>query len=150
MTIVFICYMSIYRHVRKAAAALQKVQRGDVNKNASGKDKMTNILPVKKEDIQLAITLFATFCIFMVLWSPYMFTTAVDYANAWPKELYVVAVAMGHANSLFNCFTYGVCNSNFRKGYYAFLLFILRRDANDAYKEKTSLQKCSTIATIDK
>ena len=79
-----------------------------------------------------------------------MITTAVDTENVGPKELYLVAVAMGHANSVFNCFTYGVCNLNFRKGYYAFLLSICRRKTNDAYKDKTSVQKCYTINTVDK
>ena len=146
VTIVFVCYLSIYRYVRKASAALNKVYRDDVNKNTTGKDKTANILPVKKDDMQLAITLFATFVIFMVLWSPYMITTMVDSKNAWPKELYVISVAMGHGNSMFNCFTYGVFNSNFRQGYYAFLLRILGRKANKAYSSTSGIHKLSTGA----
>ena len=146
----FICYLSIYRYVRKAAVALQKVYRDDINKNTPGKDKIANLLPVKKEDKQLAITLFATFVIFMILWLPYMITTAVDYKNLWPKELYVIAVAMGHSNSMFNCFTYGVFNTNFRRGYYAFLLRIFRREASEAPNNNGVAQKFSTVATLDK
>ena len=147
VVIVFICYLAIYRHVRKASAALQKAYHDDINKNTTGKDRIPSLLPVKKEDMQLAITLFATFVIFMILWSPYMITTAVDSENQWPKELYVIAVAMGHANSLFNCFTYGVCNSNFRRGYYAFLLRIMRRREGMAYNNTSVIQK-STVATL--
>ena len=147
VVIIFLCYLSIYRYVRKAAVTLQKYYRDDMNKNTTGKDKIANLLPVKKEDMQLAITLFATFVIFMILWSPFAITTAVDSKNHWPKELYVIAVVMGHGNSVFNCFTYGVFNSNFRRGYYAFLLRIFRRKAAGAHYNTSVIQK-STVATL--
>ena len=149
--IVFVCYLSIYLRVRKAHTTLQKVYQKDMNGRPTGNHRKANILPVKKEDMQLAITLFATFVIFMVSWSPYMFIVAVDTKNLWPKKLYVISVAMGHANSMFNCFTYGVCNPNFRRGYYVFLLRFFRRKANDTLNSSSVVHKeKSTVATIGK
>ena len=78
-----------------------------------------------------------------------MITTAVDSKNQWPKEVYVIAVAMGHGNSVFNCFTYGVLNSNFRRGYYAFLLRIFGRKATGTDYNTSIIQKVSTVATLD-
>ena len=81
-----------------------------------------------------------------------MVTVAVDMAYLWPKEVYVISVAMGHANSMFNCFTYGVCNPNFRRGYYVFLLRLFRRKANARYADNPSAvpKENSTVATLAK
>ena len=127
LVIVLGCYLSIYRQVRKSHAALHQAHRG----NVSNKPSTTNILPVKKEDMQLAITLFATFVIFMILWSPYMGMVAVDRAGLASKELHVIFIAMGHTNSMLNVFTYGVCNNNFRQGYKVFLNWLFCRQRNN-------------------
>ena len=146
LVVVFICYFAIYQYVRKVHTSLQQVMTGNHRK--------ANILPVKKEDMQLAITLFATFVIFMVLWTPYMVTAAVDMAYLWPKDLYVITLAMGHANSVFNCFTYGVCNPNFRRGYYVFLQRLFRRNVNNmsSYTDNSreARKDNSTIPTVSK
>ena len=120
MVIVFLCYIAIYRYVNNTHAALQKFEEVGEKVSRLG-SKIFNILPVKKEDMQLAITLFLTFVTFMVMWLPYMTAVAVDLQNSWPKQVYVITVTMGHSNSFLNSVIYGVSNPMFRQGYSVFL-----------------------------
>ena len=143
--IVLGCYLSIYRQVRRSHAALHQAHRG----NVSNKPSTTNILPVKKEDMQLAVTLFATFVIFMILWSPYMVLVAADSAGLAPKEMHVIFLSMGHTNSLLNVFTYGVCNNNFRQGYKVFLNWLFcRQRNNDANGGRKEISTVATLSTL--
>ena len=78
-----------------------------------------------------------------------MVLVAVDSEGTAAKELYVIFLMMGHTNSLFNAFTYGVCNSNFRRGYKVFLyrLFCRQRNNNSdgARKDFSSVATLSTL-----
>ena len=119
IAIVLLCYVAIYRFVNNKHAALQKYNKEKDQASATGNK--INILPVKTEDVQLAITLFLTFMSFLIMWLPYMIAVSVDYKNRWPKLFYVVTVTMGHSNSFLNSIIYGVSNSTFRQGYSVFL-----------------------------
>ena len=115
-----ICYICIYRYVNSAHAALQRFYKERERALANG-NKTFNILPVKREDMQLAVTLFFTFISFLIMWLPYWTAVAVDHENSWPKQVYVITVTMGHSNSFLNSIVYGVSNPNFRQGYLVFL-----------------------------
>lgn len=119
---VFACYVTIYRYVNKTHTTLRRFSSRD-KKGTSTSERAgnRNILPAKREDVQLAVTLFLTFITFLIMWSPYMTAVAVDFENTWPKQLYVVAISMGHSNSLLNSIIYGVSNPVFRQGYAVFL-----------------------------
>ena len=120
MIMVFISYTAVYRHVNNSHAALQKFYK-ERGKTSSTDHKIFNILPVKKEDMQLAVTLFLTFIAFLVMWMPYTTVVAIDYKTKWPKQVYVITVVMGHSNSFLNSIIYGVSNPTFRQGYSLFL-----------------------------
>ena len=118
--LVFFCYFAVYRFVNNAHAALQKFYKEKEHVGKPG-NKIINILPVKKEDMQLAVTLFLTFLTFLVMWLPYMTAVAIDHEYSWPKQVYVITVTMGHSNSFLNSIIYGVSNPLFRRGYSVFL-----------------------------
>lgn len=130
----FVCYVAIYRFVNNSHTALQRFYSEDKEQTCSTGGKILNIH--RKEDLQLAITLFLTFITYLVMWSPYMTAAVVDFENSWPKHVYVIAIAMGHSNSFLNSIIYGVSNPIFRQGYSVFLHKIL------CCKTKPELAKC--------
>ena len=120
MVLVFACYTAIYKKVNNSRETLRKFYKREGRASKTG-NKIINILPVKKEDMQLAVTLFLTFVAFLIMWMPYTIVMAVDFENRWPKQVYVITVVMGHSNSFLNSVIYGVSNPTFRHGYSVFL-----------------------------
>ena len=109
--IVLTSYLCIFLYVRHSRATLEKV---------SGRKHSIIKKSARNEDLQLAFTLFLTFLVFVVCWSPYMVGLLFDYKDEWPKELYAFGTFLGHSNSCLNSIIYAMCNKRFRQGYTLF------------------------------
>lgn len=123
MIIVMASYLTLFLYVRKSSTNLERIGGRRYSKvNGSMQRANDNTRgQVKKEDLQLAFTLFLTFIVFVICWGPYMIAITVDHKDEWPKEVYVVGTLLGHSNSCLNSIIYAMCNKRFRQGYYVFV-----------------------------
>lgn len=127
IVIVLTSYLCVFMYVRHSRATLEKVS-GRKHSIVKGKlidNRENRKANARKEDLQLAFTLFLTFLAFLICWSPYMIGMIFDHKDEWPKELYVFGTLLGHSNSCLNSVIYAMCNQRFRQGYYIFFHKIL-------------------------
>ena len=127
IVIVLASYMGVFIYVRQSRATLEQVngRRHSIKKGNLVDNRTSAKSAARKEDLQLAFTLFLTFLAFVVCWSPYMIAMIFDFKDVWPKEVYVFGTLLGHSNSCLNSVIYAMCNKRFRQGYYVFFHKIL-------------------------
>ena len=124
MLTVFAAYLTICLYVRHSRNVLQRVagsQNVRIKGNLTQSKNYDRKSSVKKDDLQMAFTLFLTFLVFVICWSPYFIAVVVDHGDTWPKEVYVVGTLMGHSNSCLNMIIYAMSNKRFRQGYCVFI-----------------------------
>ena len=127
IVIVLTSYCAVFLFVRHSRATLEKVhgRKHSIIKGKLIDNRDSAKANARKEDLQLAFTLFLTFLAFLICWSPYMTGMIFDRKDEWPKELYVFGTLLGHSNSCLNSVIYAMCNKRFRQGYHIFFHKIL-------------------------
>ena len=111
MVMISVCYVMIYRHVRRSELQVRDTQA--IAGLMSKKERM--------HSVRLARTLFVIFVTFATFWLPYALLVAIDVNDTFPLEVHAIAVFVAHTNSCINWFLYGATNRQFRKGYMQFL-----------------------------
>ena len=69
-----------------------------------------------KKSLRLAKGLFASFMIYTLCWMPYGLIVLIDFADRFPRSVFMFSMALGHLNSSLNPIIYFYFNSTFRRG----------------------------------
>ena len=101
------CYIRIYSYV---SAHKRKVQQ---NTEFNGSIKSAH----RKQNIQLAKTLFIIYAVFMTCWVPYAILIVVDSEDTFPHQIHVFSTVFAHLHPSLNWLIYYLTNKRFADAY---------------------------------
>ena len=105
VTVILVCYVSIFLQVLRSRKAVQ-------NHGSTG-----GAEAVTPQEIKLVKALFTIFIVFIICWIPFWTCAVFDSKDQWPKTVYIIVAQMAHMNSSLNSVIYAASNKDFRDGY---------------------------------
>lgn len=106
LVIMAICYFLIFQQIWETKRDIYKLD----SENPLRMRKAWN------ETVRSSKTLFCIFIVFVVCWTPYAITVALDVQNNLSTEIHLFVTLLAHFHSSVNCIIYTSGNKRFRKG----------------------------------
>ena len=119
-------FIRIFSYVyasRRRVAALSKMTESPVGDktngtNTTGKNGNATITSrSQRSSVHLAMTLFISFAVFVICWTPYALIVVIDMGDKQPLSVYLYILLLAHLHASLNSIVYGVTNRLFRQAY---------------------------------
>ncbi|XP_062585386.1 melatonin receptor type 1C-like [Saccostrea cucullata] len=106
LIVMTICYILIFQQIWETKRDIYKFDT-------------ENPLRMRKawsETVRSSKTLFCIFVVFVICWTPYAITIALDVQDSLSTEVHLFVTLLAHLHSSVNCIIYTVGNKRFRMG----------------------------------
>ena len=106
LVLMAICYFLIFQQIWETKRDIYKLDS----------DNPMRMRKAWNETVRSSKTLFCIFIVFVVFWTPYAVTVALDVQDNLSTELHLFVTLLAHLHSSVNCIIYAAGNKKFRKG----------------------------------